>query len=237
MFVKVLLNSKKMKSGIFGAESNSRPRRGALVTEQKPFSHTNVSSLPGVHTLMTVWLIILCASKTKILPWLTCSVWQVSNVNHRMAGMAGIVFLWVFSTSCQAPVIQPTPSYKVTRRLSLISGIKCTPVNKITTLPWSASSFTSSCIREQWLIAFPMTEAYNFCFHLWGFIFWVLCVYRGLNDEGGLGWNWTWRSRVGKAWSCWTEKPSLKFQWNTLKGVGQWGHYWKTLHLSWVILK
>ena len=54
MFVKVLLNSKKMKSGIFGAESNSRPSRGALMTEQKPFSHTNVSSLPGVRTLMTV---------------------------------------------------------------------------------------------------------------------------------------------------------------------------------------
>lgn len=40
MFVNVLLNSKKMKSGIFGAESNSRPSRGALMTEQKFFSHT-----------------------------------------------------------------------------------------------------------------------------------------------------------------------------------------------------
>lgn len=39
MFVKVLLNSKKMKSGIFGAESNSRPSRGALMTEQQLFPH------------------------------------------------------------------------------------------------------------------------------------------------------------------------------------------------------
>lgn len=54
MFVKVLLNSKKMKSGIFGAESNSRPSRGALMTEQKPFSHTKCE-LPGeVCALMTV---------------------------------------------------------------------------------------------------------------------------------------------------------------------------------------
>lgn len=54
MFVKVLLNSKKMKSGIFGAESNSRPSRRALMTEQNSSLLGNVSSLPGVHTLMTV---------------------------------------------------------------------------------------------------------------------------------------------------------------------------------------
>lgn len=42
IFVKFLVNSKKMKSGIFGADSISRPGRGALMTEQKLFSHTKM---------------------------------------------------------------------------------------------------------------------------------------------------------------------------------------------------